>query len=417
MDKLVFNTPEEAVTNLNTGDRDHDLGVVNAILSGNVQIGEKQPEENIEAEVSNNNIQQDVHEEVSPDPIASELERQIKYNEFIEKQKKDESERYLATLKEKELAIDRERKAKEEVEKRLKMLEENRSQLQTKNETDNNSDNEDDAFVSDYAKKTREMVDEIKRSVERSPLTDKDTIDRINNLVSEFESEKSARQKRDKEEAIKKQEQKMFDSIRGLQVSVSDLKTSKDIKELDEEYRTFRKNLATVTRAQTVGDLEKAIEDYYNNGETKRLADTVGIKPMEEYKKYVDICELIDFKDGMQYDSKNGKMIPITDDDGNQIRYRSLEEAYQVKNYHTNLENARIKSYREVNNKLTQFKNAPVTIPIEKTDEFSTNFSTEKIHELLNTNPKEWERNPDLRGQVEAVYAKMGLSMPKYKGK
>lgn len=422
MENLVFEKPDDVLQSFNTGNKDHDLSVINALLAGNVQIGQKEEpvaEEVVQTEdttTENTTDNQDVPPIETPTVSIDEMERQRRYIEFIEKQKEDERERYLQSLKDREAEIEKRDKAYEELQQRLQQLEQNNTKPVTRDIVDDDS-SEDDEFVSPYTKQTRAMVEELKSLVEHSPLADAKTLERIKNIEREFEAEKTERQRREKENALKEQERKMFDNIRRVQIAIPELNTTKDIKQLDEDYRIFRKNIADVTKSNSVPALEAAIEDYFKGGETRKLADAVGIKPMDEYQKYNDICELIDFKDGMQYDAKSGKMIPIKDEDGNQIRYRSLEEAYRIKNYQRDIENARIKSYREVNNKLTQFNNAPATIPDNKTDEFSTNISVEKEFEILRMHPREYINKPELHDLVRAVYAKRGLPPPIYKGR
>ena len=125
--------------------------------------------------------------------------------------------------------------------------------------------------------------------------------------------------------------------------------------------------------------------------------------------------DLVDLKNGIQYNPKTGEDEYITDSIGNRVRYRSIEEAYKVSNYFDTMNKARIDSYKEVNEKLTARNAAPVVLDVSETAPLETTYTEEQMRELMATPERQLKRNPQLRQQVENLYASLGMEAPKYK--
>jgi septal ring factor EnvC (AmiA/AmiB activator) len=198
-------------------------------------------------------------------------------------------------------------------------------------------------------------------------------------------------------------------------MSNPELQTKRSIKELNEDFLRFRKDISYISNAKNVQELERAIEEYYKGGDIKNIADRNGIKPVDEYDKLAKLMEVIDLKDGLKFNNRTGEYEPILDDGGNRIRYRSLEEAYKINNYYDEINKARKQAFKDVNNKLTTLQNAPVTLPQTVTTSLDEHYTTEQMREILNMPVNQWKNDPRKRQMVEKVYSDLGIPLPKVK--
>lgn len=417
MEKIVFEKPEDAISRMHTGNREEDLNTVNAILSGTYSIGTEEVEEPVvEEEVAE---QEDIDEpQVVEEPVVSrdydaEEEAHKQYIEMIERRNKEEKEELLRSVRAKEEEAERERKVREDLEKRIQEIDARQQNAPSQSQLD---EEVEDEFISDYNKKTRNMVEDLKRDIGSSPELQK-LYEKINTIEQSFESEA----KRRKEEADREKRQaevsKVFQTIRKFSTEHPEFSTEKDIEKLDQDYQTFRKDLAYLVQAKSNEDLEEAISDYRSGGRVKELADSNGIRYTKDFEKYEALADLLDFKDGVKYDPVLKKRVSITDDKGVQVRYRSLEEAYNIKNYYENMTNAKRQAFKEVSKKFSEIDSAPVTLKPEHTSTVSTGLTLDQEREYINMNPKEWENNPEKLAIAKAVFAKRGLELPKYRGR
>jgi len=426
MENMIFEKVEDVITQMNTGDLKQDNQVVNAILNGKVQI-EKKEEPITETNVENsvNIISQEQNKDnidnssVSIiDPLKDEVERQKRYNEMLEKRRQEERENFLRINKENEDKLIKEQKDREELEKKLRELEQIKNDNHQQTQLENSETDEE--FVSDYTKRTRQMIEELKQSIgNENPLVNqlRDQITNIEKEVADYKAEKAERKRFQDEKRQKEEQEKVFNDIRHFLTEHPELKPSKDIYEIDNEYKQFRKDIAYISHSQNLEELEKAIDDYKKGGPIKKLADQQGIKSVQDLDKYDSIAELLDFKIGLKYEPVLGKHVPILDENGVQVRYGSLNEAYNIKNYYDNLTNIKRQAYKNVSAKLEQFNSAPVVLQQDQTDTFSTGITLDQEKEILAMNPKEWTNNLEKRKMVELVYSKYGLEMPKYRGR
>lgn len=399
---------EEIKKKIDAGDQETINGVIDgSIVPEQVEVPQSTVDQ-IPVETTVEDIQQVT--EPTPNPLFNELEQQRKYAEMLAKREQEKQEEYFRKLEEYTENLNKEKKAKEELENRLRQLElqiDNKSTISQNDQTSLDTSDEDQ-FVSDYAKKTRQALEELqKKFPEVTQITEE-----LNSLKQVIASEKKEKEMIAAEEAKKRQQQQLFDSIREFQIANPELQTKKNIKELNDEYLQFRKDISYITNSKSIQELENAIEDYFKGGETKTKADQNGIKPIDDYEKFVKIMELIDLKEGVKYDPKKGDYIPITDDTGARIRYRSLSEAYKINNYYDELNNARKKAYQDVNRKLTQINGGPVVLAPTQTSTFETTMTADQIREIINWPVSMWKNNPQKRAMVEQAYSAIGSRMP-----
>lgn len=405
--EVTYLSTEEIKAGMESG----NLDIINGVLSNTVLPIEMKPVE----DTSSQNVSQDIvttnnEPVVNQSSVIDEVEQARLYAEMIAERERKKEEDYQRKLKEVEETLRREKQAKEEMVQRLQQLEQQKTQPQPVQQ-DLNSD-EDDEYVSDYAKRTRQIVEELARNGGANPDY-KQLQEELNRLKMEFDNRKEEERKRKEKEEQDSAQRKLFDSIRSFQIANNEFQTSKSFNEIHDEYLKFRKDISYISNAQNIQQLESAIDEYYKGGDIKTIADKNGIKPVTDYDKFNKIMELIDLKDGIKYDPKTGDYIPITDDNGNRIRYRSLDEAYRITNFYDELNKARKQSYKEVSNKLSSLQNAPVTLPNNSTMSFDEKLTVDQLRNIINMPVNEWKNNPVKRTMVEKAFSELGLEPPK----
>lgn len=428
-------TAEEIKNGFNTGDRKKDAEMINSFLSGQVSIRSESDldpsqeltdvgqdvtvEETPDQSIDTQDSETSVPDEGEPDTVNEyneQLEQQRAYAELLEQRRQEEHEEHLRKLKEREDELKREKDAREELETRLRQLEELREQRPTS--PDNiPAEDEEDEYASEYVKRTRRMVEELKATVGATDPVVKELREKIESISSEYEAEREARRKHEKEKAEREAAERQYNTVRDFQKKFPELQTQKDIQEVEDEYFAFRKKVVDVTGVRNAADLDKKIEDYRRGGETKALLEKYGVKPPDGYDQYLNILDLIEMKRGYKYDPVLGKNVPILDDEGQPVRYRSLEEAYRIKNFEAEVTRKKQEAYKDIQKKLSEVQQSAVELPPDATEGFSTGLTAEQEREYLYMDPREWSRDPEKKRLVEMVYRKRGLDVPKFRGR
>lgn len=420
-------TADEIRGGWNTGDPQKDIEMINNFLSG--EVVPKKVEDVQEETVDNPPAQDGTVGEDNPDAGDSnseevvpfeeteeykeEMRRQKEYAEYLEQRRKEEHEEYLREQQRLKEEFEKEKTAREELETRLRQLDELNEKRPITPDGVQEAEEEDDEYASEYSRRTRQMLKSLEAQVgATSPLV-KELSEKIKYFDDLRAEQEKARQERERKEAQEKQ----FKSIRDFQQKYPELMTQKDIREIEPEYAQFRRRIADLTEVKSVYELEKKIEDYNRGGETKAIAEKYGIKPPQDYDKYLAILDVVEMKRGVKYDPVLGKEVPILDDEGKPVRYRSFEEAYRVKNFDREIERQKREAYKSVAQKLSQVENSAVTLPDDTTEKATTGLTVEQEREILAMHPREWERDPEKKRLVEMVYLKRGLEVPRYRGR
>jgi len=431
-------TLDQIQTGMWTGDKQKQLEMVNAVLTGSVVPKTEdavstggtdggRPEEGQSVEPTttdgqlspsfDSSVNTESESEVTPliDYEQEERERQARLNEFRAQQAQDEKERILLEKRETEERLEEERKANEELKNRLQMLTELQSQQhQAPNGTTN--DDEDDEYVSDYAKRTRKELEELKAMYSANDPRIQKFIEKADQYEAKIQSELEARERQRAKEAADEAERKAYGSIREFQRTVPELQTSVDIQEVEKEYFQFRRDLSSATKAKSKEEFDRYMLDYFKGGEVKKLADGKGITLPKDYDTYQKVVELADMKRGVTYDPTLGKEIPILNDEGRQVTYRSLEEAYRVKNYPDEMNRIRKQVIQDYQNKLNEARSGARTLDNETTVQFTGGLTTDQVKQVLAWKPHEFINDPERRELVKQVYRSQGLDSPKIRG-
>lgn len=420
-------TAEEIRHGAYTGDKEKDIQMINAFLSGSVSVKQ---EGSVEEPVTPNNTVTETSEEsesvIEPDFDAEEEERKRKYEQFLKEKEltaqiEEERKKQILIAKQKEEELEKERKARSEAEARLKELSElQQKQTQQRSTTNSNSEDEEE-FMSDALRSTRDKVDRLESLVNELGSNHpkvKELEDELKHFRGEYNTIIEEKQRKDREEEEKRQRDKLYGGIREFQNRYQELKTSKDIEEVDREYQQFRNDMAAAIKAKSFYELEQAISDYFAGGDYKKLADEKGIKAPVEYDKYQAIVELNETKRGIKYDPVTGKDIPILNDEGRQVTYRSLDEAYYVKNREKELSDARKRSSLEMTKKLSQLNSGAVELPTDNVGAaVQQGYTKDQVREILNLDPRSFINDPNKLEEVKRIYTSMGYDSLVYRGR
>lgn len=422
-------TVEEIRQGAYTGDKEKDLQMINAFLSGNVSVKQQEVSNEEPATLDNTVTETSTEGETvtEPDFDAEEEERKRKYEQFLKEKElaaqiEEERKKQLLIAKQKEEEIKKEREARLELEKKLKELSElQQTKTQQQSTTDSYTDDSEEEFVSDYAKGTREKVDRLESLINEFGSNHpkvKELEEEIRTFREEFKVVMEERQRKAREEEEKRQRDKLYGGIREFQNRYPELKTTVDIEEVDRQYQQFRNDMAVAIKAKSVFELEQAIADYFAGGDYKKIADEKGIKAPADYDKYQAIVELYDMKRGVKYDPVTGKENPILNDEGQRVTYRSLEEAYYVRNREKELADMRRKSSQEIAKKISQINGGAVELPSNMNGQVvQQGYTKDQVNTLLNTDIKAIINDPVKLDEFKRLSIAMGYDAPVYRGR
>lgn len=422
-------TAEEIRQGAYTGDKEKDLQMINAFLSGNVSVKQQEVSNEEPATLDNTVTETSTEGETvtEPDFDAEEEERKRKYEQFLKEKElaaqiEEERKKQLLIAKQKEEEIKKEREARLELEKKLKELSElQQTKTQQQSTTDSYTDDSEEEFVSDYAKGTREKVDRLESLINEFGSNHpkvKELEEEIRTFREEFKVVMEERQRKAREEEEKRQREKLYGGIREFQNRYPELKTTVDIEEVDRQYQQFRNDMAVAIKAKSVFELEQAIADYFAGGDYKKIADEKGIKAPADYDKYQAIVELYDMKRGIKYDPVTGKENPILNDEGQRVTYRSLEEAYYVMNREKELADMRRKSSQEIAKKISQINGGAVELPSNMNGQVvQQGYTKDQVNTLLNTDIKAIINDPVKLDEFKRLSIAMGYGAPVYRGR
>jgi len=423
-------TVEEIRQGAYTGDKEKDLQMINAFLSGNVAVKQEVSNEgpqSLDTTVTVPPTEGEGEIVTEPDFDAEEEERKRKYEQFLKEKElaaqiEEERKKQLLIAKQKEEEIKKEREARLELEKKLKELSElQQTKTQQQSTTDSYTDDSEEEFVSDYAKGTREKVDRLESLINEFGSNHpkvKELEEEIRTFREEFKVVMEERQRKAREEEEKRQRDKLYGGIREFQNRYPELKTTVDIEEVDRQYQQFRNDMAVAIKAKSVFELEQAIADYFAGGDYKKIADEKGIKAPADYDKYQAIVDLYDMKRGVKYDPVTGKENPILNDEGQRVTYRSLEEAYYVRNREKELADMRRKSSQEIAKKISQINGGAVELPSNMNGQVvQQGYTKDQVNTLLNTDIKAIINDPVKLDEFKRLSIAMGYDAPVYRGR
>jgi hypothetical protein len=441
MSDVKLMTEEE----IKKGYAENNMDVVNGVLRGEIKRApegyqpEAQPieapkvEDNkpVETVIPATTVEQP-KEDKPIEPIIDEreveLERLRKYAETIEAQKREEVEQLLKEKAAAESKIEEERKARLEFERKLREQEERKILAETSPKSSENVD-EDDPYASDYSKKTRQEVKNLEKTIEElkktSPIAnDPELKSALNDLkVYKEQIEQDKKQKAIEEQKKKTEEarNKLFAEIEGFQGKHEDLRTNIDVRRLNDEYLKFRENMRWLMKPKNDRELDRSLNQFFDAATGEQLrqkATAAGIKPPEDYEKFQKLAELVDLKNGLEVNPITGDIQEIKDENGNRVRYRSIEEAYRVKHFYEDLNKARREATLDIKNKIEKLNERAITLDNKTTAATGTTMSKEDAIKYISTiTPDVYQKDPQKHSVIKEAYALLGMAPPKYRGR
>ena len=409
---IEFNTPDQ----VRAGLQDRDPEVQRAAIMAhqeNLNRVEEIPEvEDIPViEETNEVIEQippieTVTEEVDIPPTEPEISESARYTAYLEQEIKNNKEKLNHESAETA-------KFRTESEENRRLFDEAKRKLDNSALTLNTSPetlpDEDDEFASDYEKKTRLELAQLKSRIDINRSNNPD----VTELRRELKDIKDAQTRIDqikKDNDAKKHQEKLtqtlYDDVSSFQNGYSQFTTPKPVRDLNEDFLRFRDQLATVYAIdpkdqEAVNVLESKYFKRFDNSNVFNKMTERGITPPEGTDILRDIIKYNDLKNGYQVDDMSGKKIPVTNSFGKQVSYGTIEEAYIIKNHSTLRADALNEASVEIQNKIINHRQsavevgngnaAPITsVPPQEETEYYIRLQAHEIKKLSPNQLEAW---------------------------
>jgi hypothetical protein len=389
-----------------------DMEAVNAILTNQVRvIKEDAPVVNVDVSVLPDGSNEEI---VAPkvDPEVENLRRRLEF----EQSKKQEELNFIVNEKiEKERLLNEEVRKREELEKRLQELD--KLQRSTSVETATQT-TEDEEFASEYAKQTRRELETLKQQMTaESPV-----VNQLNERLKKFDEleaeRKSQAKKAEDDRKQEEQRKKRLQEITAFAVQHPEFQTKEDFDSVVKEFGSFKNNLAYLNKKFDVDEIDALVMDYFDPNKGAQLREEAakhGITPPKEAEQFLKTIEVLNFKNGITYDPSLRRFVQDTDEHGNPVHRKSLEEAYLIKNYNSQINAERERAFKTIKNKLDTVQNTPRTLSNSQTSAApSTEMNETRIKELINLDPNVVRKNPELQREVSDAYRLLGMAPPNF---
>lgn len=276
---------------------------------------------------------------------------------------------------------------------------------------------EDEEEELEYASKitlnTRRMVADLKADLQK--LTGTADISNLAAKIQKMENADLERQKIEEKERkdtlAKEARNKVFNEVRLLQERAPYFQTKNSIDNLYENYVEFKKNVASVIKVEDTNLINKAVysairgEDESAKNLQKALS-LAGVNTLDEGAKYLDILDIIDAKNGVKFNVSSGKYDTITDDFGNPVKLRSLQDAYKLSNYYQEMTSVGKEVARDIQKKLDILQNSAQTLDNSQvSDNTERGTSLDEMRTLLEMPSDVIKKNPELRAKLNKYLA------------
>ena len=417
---------EMTVEEIREGYDRNDQSVIDGVLRGTIKSkkAESTSEENV-TEVST-----PIGEETTPDQITSDdsierteveetpsapsdIELEQRYAETVRKQEQEKQAELLLQMEKTKQEKAQAEEARKQLERRVKELEDMKSSQPEVPVS--MQDVEDDEYASEYAKTTRKMIQEMRSEFN---FDEHPKLKMMEQKLKVFEQNEAEKAKREHilalEKAQKEQKQKLFGEIESFQSKHPDFKTSKPISQLNDEATKFRQDLAWLIKADSEAETDKVLAKFFDEegGEGLRVkAEQAGIRIPQEYEKFSQLAKLWDLKNGLETDPVSGSIREIKDEFGNPVRYRSVEEAYILSNYHDEINRARREARIEVRDKVNKINSGASTLDNNTTSSSNQEMSAQDALQIIRKDSRDFRKVPGNLELLQKAYARAKIQM------
>lgn len=416
---------EMTVDEIQRGYDANDLDIINGVIQGKIKT-RKEPsvQTDVPAEKPDLGATQTIETptETNIEPVENDTSIIVKHYEEeqarlkrladdLERQKREETERALIKEQEFQKKIEEERKRSKELEDRIR--------ASVPSEPTDKGILDDEPFASDFSKKTRELVEQL-----QSQSPNKEDVALIKAELQRIKDREAAEDAKRKEEAERRRkeeaEQRLFEDINRLQKSYPELQSRKDFREMTDEFNEFRGKLVNTLGVTNPVEQDKLVMKYLDpekGAELRRDLETTGIKPPDDVEKFVQLAGLVDMTRGIEYDPVTEKFVEVKNSYGDPVRYRSIEEAYRVKYFYNEINNAKKKVLTQVKNKLDVVQtSAQNRISNSQSAPIEEGLSKEAAGQIIQS-AELYVYDKNKYETLKRAYAKLNLAPPEYRGK
>ena len=381
-----------------------DIETINNLLSGNLHVGEPQQEtEEVPEAVEQVETQTEETKEEAPKEEDYETHReyvdsQAKYNAELEAKKRE--------LEEAEIKRQQAEAARQKLEELSNYKVENPS---VRVDLDTPEDDSLEVELADgYTRNTRTMVDQIKEAIGNAASVDKVTeLEQKLDAILQLEKQ---RQEIDAKEAAKRAEKerlgKLFSEVDSFKEKHNFFDYGRPTSEVYKDILNFKKNLSNYIGTKDPDIIERSFRDVAY-GKDSSLLDGInkaGIRIPDGLEKYMQVVEIVDLKNGYKYNDVSGKYEPVTDEFGNVITQRSVEDAYKLSRFNDIIKEAKAEQVSHIEERLSKRSNSATTIPDEKLSDVGTvGMSLEEKEKILNLPNSAFKNNPELKQKLDMI--------------
>lgn len=403
-----------------------DEAVLNAVLDGSIQI----VEEGEETRVAEEPVVEEspAIEEPGESPVVEEPVVEPVINEkndddlaIYEQEKEAIRRKYEEQLAEANRKAEETRAEARRLAEEKRALEEEKERIRAEAERANREvkieeDEDDIELAGTFSKNNRKLIESLKEEVSNAVPGEqlKALMDKIENL----EKADQLRQARIEEEnalkAKKERMNKLYSEVDQFRGKYENFKTGRSIAEMHKEQEQIRNAVAEITGYYDQSEIEKAVRGVQLGDKRyeklKEKMEVAGVNIPEDADKFFNIAEIVDLKNGYKYNSITGEFDEITDEFGNHVVQRSIEDAYKLSDFSNQMANARRKESLEIQNILDNRDNSATTLPADKVgDAGNEAMSLEEIDTILSTSSDSIKRNPELQAKLEKAYKQLGI--------
>lgn len=402
-DEVKFMSQEDIKAGIDRGDPE----ILNGMINNTIRVGEPEP------------VIEPVNEEVENAPdLIEPPETVLEENGKEEEPSKDDDEYEkkvealrLARHKDKALFQEESEKSRAkalELEEQKKKLEEEVQALRAAAEKKNIAveedvvEDSDDPLEPDYSKAIRKKVSDLENQVTQTGNNDV-----ILNEIKELKDAWAEQKRIDEANKRKDRETKVFKEIEDFQSKNSLFRTNKNIKDLASNYKLLHSEVSDYVKSIDPNSRDEDVLRAVNaivRGSTptdikfRQRAEKAGIIVPREMDKFMQIADIVDLKSGKQFNSITGRLEDVTDDEGNPVYYRSIDEAFKIYNYDNDISEVKKKVAKQYQEKKDRRDQSAITLDnsVVSSVEETAVMDLGRIKQILAKDPKEIRKNPAL---------------------
>ncbi|MCK4500840.1 hypothetical protein KAU11_10095 [Candidatus Babeliales bacterium] len=387
--------------------------VVTAILSGQVQIGDEQvQEQNLVEEVADEEQEQSGEEpKISAPNVSDDLQDdqpEIDFEAKLAAFKSGEQTRYA------EMQL----KYEEQIASKNKELEEIKTpQIAQVEEIKLELGDEDIDLATGFEKNTRKLTEELLAKISNgSTLEIAEKVAAIERRQDEYYKAKddAAKEKKTADDRLL-----LYNELDEVSGKYATLKLPKPVSDMHSEIEEFKGVIEKTLKLGDAAETEKAYRRIVRGdsalGKTllKKLGDAK-IEIPDGASNYLNLTELHERRLGKVFDAYAGKFKPIVDRYGTTSYLPSIEDAYKLSHLSEIVVKAGQTESLEIQRRLEEQQNAAVVLDESVTGSASgqQEMTEGEMNALMTMDPDLIKKNPQLTAQYVKLCEIIGMKVP-----